>query len=843
MNVFLLQPGVRSLLLLCLLAGSISLFGQGNGSPLKNIVTSVNVTARDTVSGVNLDLNEVSPIAQHGNVNLVILTAGGGNNPFVFEVQYQPDPGFVGVDTFTLEFVYTGTYPFLIYRGYRVSVYPSLVNARPDYAVTTAGNPVTINVLANDSGTNGPLSVTELPLVNNGTAYLSGNNVVFTPTAGYTGIAHVNYTVCDVGGSCKTAPIHIGVNNMSAPVNDTLRIATAKNTPLTIPLSYNGYTLFQSPANGTVMLQSGQAFRYTPNLNFTGSDQFVLANSTFGPTVYKTVSLDVLNTPTQNTMAMDDYVFTPKNTPITFNVRDNDIGNLLVKSWVVPANLPGTVTNTTAGGNVKFTPNANFSGVATFYYRIGNMFAPDIEMGAVNVIVGNMNPSAGTFDLTTPKATPMVINYQIPFIGFDFSILDAPDHGVCSFFPGFSSQNINGQTISGNNLLIYTPNASYVGVDEFEVNYCVTANGQCQSVKVVANVVDVVSTNAPYCLGDCVWTGDINNDGIVNNRDLLPLGYCVGLDGTLRPDAALEWYGQFADNWDNPYTALPMDLKHADTDGNGVVTSDDTLAIGVFYGQTHNLVPNVPATTKGLPFFLNVLTPNPGVGDLVEVEVSLGSAVLPVTNLYGFTFDVSLSPSIVDSALQMQYYDNSWLNLSSPHLWMSENPRQGRLESAFTRTAGLAGNGYGVIGKFDFIVIDIIDGAKGDSSFNPYFTITLDAPTLMTGDGQTVAGNNISIDVPLHRDRERSEKNRITTEQDFIVYPSPARDRLEVHLNGDELMESLMIYDASGQQVYADNTLQTEHASVDVQQLSNGFYVAKAVTSSGQVVKKFQIMR
>ncbi len=551
---------------------------QGSG-PYKNLVTSVNAAVFDTLSGLNLNVYVSSPAPQHGTVTKTVLNSGGGGNPATIQVRYQPDPGFAGVDTFTVELIYTGSYPFQVYQAYRVSVYPSLLNPKGDFAVTTIGTPVTIDVLSNDIGSNGPLSLSALPIWNHGTAVINGNNIVFTPDPGFTGIAHLSYTVCDALLHCKSAPVNIGVNNNSVPGSDTIQLATSKNTPLTMPLTYSGYALFQGPTNGTVLIQSGQAFRYTPNANFTGTDQFVLSN---GPSVFKTVNVEVLNTPTQNTMAMDDYVFTPKNTPITFNVRDNDIGNLSVKSWVTPVNLPGSITPTTPNGTVTFTPNTNFSGVATFYYKIGNMFVSDLEMAAVNVVVGNLPPSQATFELTTPKNTPMIVNYQIPFIGFDFAITDAPDHGTYQFYPGYSTQTINGQTVSGNNLLVYTPANGFTGTDEMEINYCVSSNGQCQLVKIVASVVDVVSTSGPYCVEDCVWAGDINYDGKVNNKDLLPLGYYMGLDGQTRPNASLEWYGQYATNWNNPYTGTPIDLKHADTDGNGVVTADDTLAIGVF---------------------------------------------------------------------------------------------------------------------------------------------------------------------------------------------------------------------------------------------------------------------
>ncbi|MBK8919896.1 MAG: T9SS type A sorting domain-containing protein [Saprospirales bacterium] len=838
MNVFLLPPPTRVILLECLaLFGvSIGVFGQ-NTSPYKSLITAKNTLVNDTVSGQNLSIYAVSPQPKHGDVDITLLQTGGSGNPYLYAVQYTPDPGYTGVDTFTVELNFQGAYPYLIYRGYRVSVYPSLLTANADFAVTTAGASVTTNVLANDHSTAGPLTLNAIPQIKNGTAVISGaSSIQFTPAPGFSGMSYVNYVVCDTAGACKTAQYSIGVHNTALPTSDTLRVATAKNTPLTMPLLYTGYSTFQAPANGILVMDNGHAFRYVPNLNFTGTDQFILSTNAYGPPAYKTVVLQVLNTAGQNTMALDDIRFTPKNTAVTFNVRNNDIGNLLVKSWVIPANLPGTVSSTNGIGNVTFTPHPGFSGVATFYYKIGNMFVPDLEMAAVHVAVGNMNPAAASYDLTTPKSTALVINYKIPFTGFNFSILDPPDHGNLNYFPGFSTQIINGQSVSGYNLLVYAPNNNYTGLDQFEINYCVTSNGQCQPVKVTMSVVDVFSAPAPYCIDDCVWSGDVNSDGVVNNVDILPLGYLMGLSGPTRNYAALEWYGQHAGNWNNPYLGKNADLKHADTDGNGQITTDDTLAVSYFYGQTHQLAPKIPATSKGLPFFLKILTPNPGVGDLVEVELSLGNQSQPLTNLYGFTFDVSLSPHIVDSAFQLQYFNGSWVNANAPDLWMYKTPAQGRLESAFTRTNGVSASGHGLIGVFSFIIIDIVDDSKLNSS--PYFSIQIDAPNALWADGAITQGEPLTLNIPL-----RLHARAPDSPQPLLVYPSPARDLLNIHLNGDAVVESLWIYDAAGRTVYTSGPVQWEHAEINIGDLPDGFYVAAAQTNQGSAIKKFQILR
>lgn len=838
----------RFLGVVLLLAGAGHAAFAQNGSPYKQLVTAKDVVVSDTIAGLNLDLNLVSPVAQHGNVALIIIAPGGGGNPYVYRVRYTPDPGFVGTDTFALEFNYGGSYPYLTYRGFRVSVYPSGLNPVADFATTTAGIPVTIDVLSNDLVSNPPLTLTEIPGAVYGNAVISGNQVIFTPEAGYTGVGHFNYTVCDATGHCKTASANIGVHPPGPPANDTIQVFTAKNTPLYYPLLYDGYSLFQAPANGTLVVSGSHSFRYNPNFNHTGDDIFSLVNNDYGNPVYKTVKVSTLNTPAQNLMAIEDFVYTPKNEAITFNVRHNDIGNLTVKGWIIPSNLPGTVSGTNGLGNVTFTPNPNFSGVATFYYKLGNSNVPDLEIGTVNVIVGNLPPSSGLFDLTTPAGTPLVINYEIPFIGFNFTVTDAPDHGTCNFYPGLSTQTFGGQSVTGYNLLVYTPAQGFTGIDEFEINYCIPSNGNCQTVKVNANVTQVVSATAPYCIGDeCVWAGDANNDGVVNNKDILPIGYFMGMEGNTRPGASLEWFGQFGSNWNNPFPGSSVDLKYADTDGSGHVTTEDTTAIGYFYGQAHQLTPSIPATSKGLPFFLNFLTPpNPQVGDLVEAEVSLGNENYPVTNIQGFTFDVKLSPLIVDSAFSMTYYPNTWINTNAPHLTFQKRPGVGKLETAFSRTNGVSTSGYGVIGKFDFIIIDIVIGARPDSSHllngaNQNSQVTIQG-NLMLGDGSVSVPFEQTIQMPAGG---RSQELPATVDPENLrVYPSPASNLLQVHLNGSDLVESLKVMDLNGRTIWQSaDQLQVEHLQLDLSQFASGTYVVVARTQQGQIAKKFQVLK
>jgi hypothetical protein len=616
------------------------------------------------------------------------------------------------------------------------------------------------------------------------------------------------------------------------PANSSLQLATPQNTALKTSLLYGGYTLWQQPQHGTVQVISGRAFRYAPQQAYTGPDQFVLRRSVSGNVSFVTVQVSVLPLPEPNSMAVNDYFFTPLGVPLQFNVRDNDLGNALVTNWIAPNAFVGTLSGTDSDGSATFTPEADFSGLAVFQYTMGNPLAPDLETGTVNLLVSNLDPALDTFALRAATGTPFVMEYPVPHSDFYFEILQGPEHGSCVFFPGFSSQMLNGQPVSGHNLLIYTPEPGFSGTDILELNYCAAPGSACKSTVLR---MEVAPTPAAACLQDCVWPGDANADGIVNNKDLLTLGFAMGTKGPARGAGANTWFGQNAANWNNPFAPLPTDLKHADCNGDGRVNQQDAGLVVQNYGRTGKVVPGAPLTKKGLPFSFNVLTPGASVGDLVEVEVLLGAPGEPVTNLYGLTFEVGISPNILDSAFRMEYYPNSWLNLNAPALHLSTNPGAQRLESAFTRTNGEPISGQGAIGKFSFIIIDILDGGRPEDSL--FYTLTLTNSNLQWGDGVLTNGTNFQLQVPF----AGTEQRQATALPDaaLTLYPNPASERLQLQLQGQGRFEALRVLDLGGRLCLERQGLASETLSLDIAALPAGVYLLQATTTEGVLSRRF----
>jgi hypothetical protein len=95
-----------------------------------------------------------------------------------------------------------------------------------------------------------------------------------------------------------------------------------------------------------------------------------------------------------------------------------------------------------------------------------------------------------------------------------------------------------------------------------------------------------------------VWPGDTNNDGGVNEEDVLPLGSYWNATGPLRENASTDWEGQEAEVW------APVEATYADTDGSGLVNQTDLLAVGLNFGESRIADPQedpAPLTEVSLP--------------------------------------------------------------------------------------------------------------------------------------------------------------------------------------------------------------------------------------------------
>ena len=126
-------------------------------------------------------------------------------------IDYTPNTGFIGQDTFTYQ-IDDGS-------GTDIATVTVIINGQPtatnDAAGTSQNNPVTINVLTNDSDPdNNPLAVSITTAPTNGNAVVNGDETItYTPNAGFTGTDTLVYQVDDGNNGTTTATVTITVGD------------------------------------------------------------------------------------------------------------------------------------------------------------------------------------------------------------------------------------------------------------------------------------------------------------------------------------------------------------------------------------------------------------------------------------------------------------------------------------------------------------------------------------------------------------------------------------------------------------------------------------------------------
>ena len=340
--------------------------------------------------------------------------------------------------------------------------------ALDDAAATSEDVAVLVDVLANDTDADGDtLSVASTSDPANGTAANNGTDVTYTPDPDFVGVDSFTYLVNDgtVDGNTATVTITVGgVNDPPVAVNDGA--ATSEDVGIIIDVLANdtdadGDTLSvastSDPANGSVVNNGGDV-TYTPNADFTGIDSFtyVVNDGTVdGNTATVTVTVSAVN---DAPVAVDDAVATSEDVAVVVDVLANDTdadGDILsVVSVSDPAN--GSVVNN--GGDVTYTPDADFAGVDSFTYVVndgtvdGNTATVTVTIGAVNDVPVAIDDAAATSEDVAVVVD--VLANDIDADGDTLSVVSVSDPA-------------NGSVTNSGSDVTYTPDAEFVGVDSF----------------------------------------------------------------------------------------------------------------------------------------------------------------------------------------------------------------------------------------------------------------------------------------------------------------------------------------------------------------------------------------
>jgi len=516
---------------------------------------------------------------------LAIASVGDATNGTVAltatDVVFTPQADFVG----------TGTYRYTVSDGTEtadvtVTIAVGGVNDAPvavDDTGTTAEDTDLVvaasSLTANDTDAdNQTLTVTAVTAVTGGTVALAGGDVTFSPAANFNGTASYTYTVSD-GALTDTGTVVVTVTPVNdAPVATDDAATTTEDVPVTVLQAAmlandtdvdTGTTLTVTaagnPVGGTLTFSAGDV-TFTPTPNFAGaaSFEYTVSDGTLTDTGLVAITVTAVN---DAPVAVDDVQMTNEDVPLVFassalvaNDTDAEGDPLTVTSVQNPVN--GTVV-LAPGGQITFTPNANFNGAASYTYTVSDGALTDIGTVAVAVIAINDAPVANDDTAVAPPGA------STTYPTSSFLANDTDVDGNTLAITAVSNPS-NGALVSLlGTTITFTPAPAFTGTVTFDYTVSDGAGG-------TATGTVTVDVKAPDVCGDGVVSGTevcddgntTSGDGCDNNCTVTACGNGVITSGEACDDGNVT----SGDGCDNNCTVTAC--------GNGVVTTDEVCDDG-----------------------------------------------------------------------------------------------------------------------------------------------------------------------------------------------------------------------------------------------------------------------
>ncbi len=308
---------------------------------------------------------------------------------------------------------------------------------------------------------------------------VSGNQVTFTPTSNFNGIATFTYRVRDGSPSTigawsnsNTATVTVNVGSVNdVPVVDPHSATTNEDTPVHLFASGTDvedginltYAADSDPPHGSVSCTPSGDCTYSPDLDFFGTDTFVVRGTdqgTGGPAQSSTATFTVTVNPINDAPVPDnDTVNVPEdavNFAIDLNATDVDS---LVLAFAGPVDDVDHGTISCLADTCTYSPAPDYNGADSFTFTVNDGALTSTGTITINVTAVNDAPIATDVDTEVFEDAAITLTLGGTDVDNDpMSVLSLtnPPHGTAV------------QAGPGPNDATYQGDLNFNGIDSFD---------------------------------------------------------------------------------------------------------------------------------------------------------------------------------------------------------------------------------------------------------------------------------------------------------------------------------------------------------------------------------------
>lgn len=206
-------------------SATITTFDCAVGLAVNNAANTI-ITIQDNDTAILSAVDDSAATSENTPVTISVLTndtgtsisvssTGTASNGTVVDngdgtLTYTPDTNFVGIDSFTYTIMDGQSAQDTATVTVTVTATAPVADAVDDTVTTDTDQAVSIDVLANDTGSG--LSISSVGTPSNGSVEDNGNGTItYTPNAGFEGVDVFSYTIIDASNATDTASVTVSV--------------------------------------------------------------------------------------------------------------------------------------------------------------------------------------------------------------------------------------------------------------------------------------------------------------------------------------------------------------------------------------------------------------------------------------------------------------------------------------------------------------------------------------------------------------------------------------------------------------------------------------------------------